>query len=50
VEVPVRAEERQGSKVRLGGDALRMVADVWRVRRAAARGVYDETPVRDPAG
>jgi glycosyltransferase involved in cell wall biosynthesis len=49
-EVPVRAEERQGSKVRLGGDALRMVADVWRVRRAAARGVYDETPVRDPAG
>jgi glycosyltransferase involved in cell wall biosynthesis len=50
VEVPVRAEERQGSKVRLGGDALRMVADVWRVRRAASRGVYDETPVRDPAG
>ena len=50
VEVPVRAEERQGSTVHLGGDALRMVADVWRVRRAAARGVYDETPVRDPAG
>ena len=50
VEVPVRAEERQGSKVHLGGDALRMVADVWKVRRAAARGVYDETPVRDPAG
>ena len=50
VEVPVRAEERQGSRVRLGGDAPRMVADVWKVRRAAARGVYDETPVRDPAG
>jgi glycosyltransferase involved in cell wall biosynthesis len=50
VEVPVRAEERQGSKVRLGGDALRMVADVWKVRRAAGRGVYDERPVRDPAG
>jgi dolichyl-phosphate beta-glucosyltransferase len=50
LEVPVRAEERQGSKVRLGGDALRMVADVWKVRRAAARGAYDETPVRDPAG
>ena len=50
VEVPVRAEERQGSKVRLGGDALRMVADVWKVRRAAARGVYDEMPVRDSAG
>jgi hypothetical protein len=27
-----------------------MVADVWKVRRAAGRGVYDETPVRDPAG
>jgi hypothetical protein len=25
------------------------VADVWRVRRAAARGVYDEMPLRDPA-
>jgi dolichyl-phosphate beta-glucosyltransferase len=50
VEVPVRAEARQGSKVRVGGDALRMLADVWRVRRAAARGAYDETPVRDPAG
>jgi glycosyltransferase involved in cell wall biosynthesis len=50
VEVPVRAEERQGSRVRLGGDALRMLADVWKVRRAAARGAYDETPVRDPAG
>jgi dolichyl-phosphate beta-glucosyltransferase len=50
VEVPVRAEERQGSKVRLGGDALRMLADVWRVRRAAAAGAYDETPVRGSAG
>jgi dolichyl-phosphate beta-glucosyltransferase len=50
VEVPVRAEERQGSKVHLGGDALRMLMDVWRVRRAAARGAYDEMPVRDPAG
>jgi glycosyltransferase involved in cell wall biosynthesis len=50
VEVPVVAEDRQGSKVRLGGDALRMVADVWRVRRAASRGVYDETPVRESAG
>jgi hypothetical protein len=50
VEVPVTAEERQGSKVHLGGDALRMLADVWKVRRAAARGVYDETRVRDVAG
>jgi glycosyltransferase involved in cell wall biosynthesis len=50
MEVSVRAEERQGSKVRLGGDALTMLGDVWKVRRAAARGAYDETPVRDPAG
>jgi glycosyltransferase involved in cell wall biosynthesis len=49
VEVPVRAEERQGSRVRLGGDALRMLGDVWRVRRAAAAGAYDETRVRDLA-
>ena len=50
VEVPVTAQERQGSRVRLRGDALRMVADVWKVRRAAASGVYDETRVRDVAG
>ncbi|HEX2373340.1 MAG TPA: dolichyl-phosphate beta-glucosyltransferase [Actinomycetota bacterium] len=49
VEVPVRAEERQGSTVRLGGDALRMLADVWKVRRAAARGAYDVTRVADLA-
>jgi dolichyl-phosphate beta-glucosyltransferase len=49
VEVPVVAEDRQGSKVRLGGDALRMLADVWQVRRAAAAGAYDETRVRDLA-
>jgi glycosyltransferase involved in cell wall biosynthesis len=50
VEVPVTAQDRQGSKVRVGGDALRMLADVWKVRRAAARGVYDEMRVRDVAG
>ena len=50
VEVPVRAEDRAGSKVHLAGDAVRMLADVWAVRRAAARGAYDEAPVRDPAG
>ena len=49
VEVPVVAEDRQGSKVRLGGDALRMLGDVWKVRRAAADGAYDETRVRDLA-
>jgi glycosyltransferase involved in cell wall biosynthesis len=50
VEVPVRAENRAGSKVHLAGDAVRMLADVWAVRRAAARGAYDEAAVRDPAG
>jgi glycosyltransferase involved in cell wall biosynthesis len=50
VEVPVRAEERPGSKVHLAGDAVRMLADVWGVRRATARGAYDEAPARDPAG
>ena len=50
VEVPVRAEDRAGSKVHLAGDAVRMLADVWAVRRASARGAYDEAPVRDPAG
>jgi hypothetical protein len=35
--------------VRLGGDALVMLADMWKVRRAAARGAYDETRVREGA-
>ena len=43
VEVPVVAEDRQGSRVRLGGDAMTMLGDVWKVRRAAAAGAYDET-------
>jgi glycosyltransferase involved in cell wall biosynthesis len=50
VEVPVRASDRDGSKVRLAVDALRMLVDVWSVRRAAARGAYDQTRVRDHAG
>jgi len=49
-EVPVRLSRRDGSRVRFVADALRMLADVWAVRRAAARGAYDEAPVRDPAG
>jgi dolichyl-phosphate beta-glucosyltransferase len=50
VEVPVRLTRHDGSRVRVVADALRMLADVWAVRRAAARGAYDEAPVRDPAG
>ncbi len=50
VEVPVEAEDSDGSKVHLAADALRMLADVWRVRRAAATGAYDEARVGDSAG
>jgi dolichyl-phosphate beta-glucosyltransferase len=50
VEVPVHASDRDGSKVRLAVDALRMLGEVWSVRRAAARGVYDQTRVRDHTG
>jgi glycosyltransferase involved in cell wall biosynthesis len=39
-EVPVRAEERDGSKVQLVVDALDMLRDVLRVRRWAASGGY----------
>ena len=50
-EVPVRAEERDGSKVRLAADALRMLRDMWGVRRAARAGLYDRREqVRDPTG
>lgn len=50
VEVPMRASDRGGSKVRLAADALRMLAEVWSVRRAAARGAYDQARVRDHTG
>lgn len=50
VEVPVRASDQDGSKVRLAADALHMLAEVWSVRRAAARGAYDQARVRDHAG
>jgi dolichyl-phosphate beta-glucosyltransferase len=50
VEVPMRASDRGGSKVRLAADAVRMLAEVWSVRRAAARGAYDQARVRDHTG
>ena len=40
-EVPVRAEERDGSKVQLVVDAVGMLRDVLRVRRWAVSGGYD---------
>ena len=45
-EVGVRAEERDGSKVQLAMDALRMLGDVLTVARWAATGAYD---LPDPA-
>jgi dolichyl-phosphate beta-glucosyltransferase len=39
-EVPVTPERREGSKVRLAGDALQMLRQMWQVRRAAAAGAY----------
>ncbi len=50
VEVPVRAEERDGSKVRLAMDAVRMLREMGKVRGAAAAGLYDVEPVLPEAG
>jgi dolichyl-phosphate beta-glucosyltransferase len=50
VEVPVQPSDRDGSKVRLAADALQMLGEVWSVRRAAARGAYDQSRMRDHAG
>jgi glycosyltransferase involved in cell wall biosynthesis len=43
-EVAVAAEERDGSKVRIAVDALAMLGDALKVRRAAAAGIYDHGP------
>jgi glycosyltransferase involved in cell wall biosynthesis len=47
-EVPVRAEERDGSKVQLVVDALDMLRDVLRVRRWAVSGGYDRAACQIP--
>lgn len=50
-EVRVQATERQGSKVRMLADALRMLGEVWAVRRATAKGAYGDVrqnPTRSP--
>jgi hypothetical protein len=51
-EVGVRAEERDGSKVQLAMDGLRMLGDVLTVARWAATGAYDlpdrPVPERSP--
>jgi hypothetical protein len=43
-EVDVQAIDRQGSKVRMLTDALRMLGEVWTVRQAALDGAYSSTP------
>ena len=48
-EVGVRAEERDGSKVRVAVDAVAMLGEALAVRRAAAAGAYDRDPSPDPA-
>jgi dolichyl-phosphate beta-glucosyltransferase len=48
-EVGVKADERDGSKVRVAIDALTMLGEALAVRRAAASGAYDRDPSRHPA-
>ena len=40
-EIPVRWNNDAASKVSVIRDSFRMVDEVWRIRRAAAQGVYD---------
>ncbi|MBW3575287.1 MAG: glycosyltransferase [Actinobacteria bacterium] len=42
-EIPVVLEAAAGSTVRVGVEAVRMVGDLFRVRRWSARGAYDLT-------
>ena len=46
-EVPVELANSETSSVRVGIDAMRMVRDLFRVRRWAARGVYDLDPAEE---
>ncbi len=41
LEVPVRLATSEGSTVRVGVDAARMIRDLFHVRRWAAQGRYD---------
>ena len=43
-EVPVSLANSSSSTVRVGLDALRVLRDIFRIRRWASRGVYDLTP------
>jgi hypothetical protein len=46
-EVPVELANSETSSVRVGIDAIRMVRDLFRVRRWAAEGVYDRDPAQE---
>lgn len=48
-EVPVELANTTESSVRVGRDSLRMLWDVLRIRRLAARGAYDNGPGRTPS-
>jgi dolichyl-phosphate beta-glucosyltransferase len=45
-EVPVRWTHRDGSKVNVVTDGLRMARDLFRIRANAVRGAYGRVPVR----
>jgi len=47
-EVPVELANSTTSSVRVGIDALRMLRDLFRVRRWAAAGLYDLDPTDEP--
>lgn len=49
LEVPVRWDNDAASKVSVLRDSFRMVDEVWRIRRAAARGAYDAAIEAVPA-
>jgi hypothetical protein len=49
-EVPVRAQERAGSKVRVLADGPRMLAELWAVRRAVGSAAADGVAARPAPG
>ncbi len=50
VEVPVRWNHSEGTKVSMLGDSLEMFLDLWRVRRNDWRGLYDLPSQNLPPG
>ena len=47
-EMPVRVSHDERTTVRAARDGLRLIRDLWRIRRLAAVGAYDQVP-RSPA-